>query len=402
MIPSTRVTLKTVLFAATILAVPLLAAAPALAQVTIGISVQTEPPMLPVYSQPPIPEPGYIWTPGFWAWSAPVGYYWVPGTWVLPPMVGMLWTPPYWGWSQGVYVFHEGYWGPHVGFYGGINYGFGYGGTGYDGGRWEGNIFAYNRRANNLGSVRYGNVYERTLTTIGNSHVSYLGGARGARAQPSVGERAAEREHHTTLTQEQTRHVGMAENHPDLAASRNAGRPGIPATSRPAQFEMPGAGRPIVPGPAPRGDTHSVVPGLVTPGHGPAHEAPAQRPAPQPTERAAPPPVQGGPARVMDGRPGGPSPVPAHEAPAQRPAPQPAEHAAPQPAQGGPARVMDGHPGGAGPAPAHEAPAQRPAPQPAERAAPPPSQGGQHQGGPNRAGEHEATGEQGKERRQER
>ena len=26
---------------------------------------------------------------------------------------------------------NAGYWGPHVGFYGGINYGYGYGGVGY-------------------------------------------------------------------------------------------------------------------------------------------------------------------------------------------------------------------------------------------------------------------------------
>ena len=35
----------------------------------------------------------------------------------------------------GAFFWHEGYWGPHVGFYGGINYGFGYWGHGYEGGR---------------------------------------------------------------------------------------------------------------------------------------------------------------------------------------------------------------------------------------------------------------------------
>jgi hypothetical protein len=48
---------------------------------------------LPVYDQPPIPEPGYIWTPGYWAWDDDSGYYWVPGTWVLPPEPALLWTP---------------------------------------------------------------------------------------------------------------------------------------------------------------------------------------------------------------------------------------------------------------------------------------------------------------------
>ncbi len=36
------------------------------------------PPELPVYEQPPIPAPGYVWVPGYWG-IGPVGYYWVPG-----------------------------------------------------------------------------------------------------------------------------------------------------------------------------------------------------------------------------------------------------------------------------------------------------------------------------------
>ena len=64
----------------------------------IGVAVSIAPPVLPVYEQPPIPAPGYIWTPGYWAYG-PYGYYWVPGTWVQPPGVGLLWTPGYWGWG---------------------------------------------------------------------------------------------------------------------------------------------------------------------------------------------------------------------------------------------------------------------------------------------------------------
>jgi hypothetical protein len=102
----------------------------------IVVTVAIAPPELPVYDQPEIPGPGYIWTPGFWAYC-PDGYYWVPGTWVEPPTVGLLWTPGYWGWRHGLYVWHAGYWGPHVGYYGGINYGFGYVGSGYEGGYWR-------------------------------------------------------------------------------------------------------------------------------------------------------------------------------------------------------------------------------------------------------------------------
>src|SRR5262245_8234426 len=97
------------------------------------VSITIAPPALPVYAQPIAPGPSYIWTPGYWAY-APDGYYWVPGTWVLAPFPGALWTPGYWGWSNGFYVWNAGYWGTRVGFYGGINYGYGYTGSGYHGG----------------------------------------------------------------------------------------------------------------------------------------------------------------------------------------------------------------------------------------------------------------------------
>ncbi len=97
------------------------------AQVAIGISVGFAPPEIPVYEQPICPGEGYLWTPGYWAWDDDDGdYYWVPGTWVLAPEPGYLWTPGYWGWGGSAFFFHEGYWGPRIGFYGGINYGFGY------------------------------------------------------------------------------------------------------------------------------------------------------------------------------------------------------------------------------------------------------------------------------------
>ena len=46
-------------------------AVPAQAQVSVGVSITvgSPPPPLPVYDQPPIPAPGYIWVPGHWAWD---------------------------------------------------------------------------------------------------------------------------------------------------------------------------------------------------------------------------------------------------------------------------------------------------------------------------------------------
>jgi WXXGXW repeat (2 copies) len=208
------------------------------AQVAVGISVHIGPPALPVYPQPVCPAPGYIWTPGYWAWG-PVGYYWVPGTWVMAPRPGFLWTPGYWGWAGGAYVWHGGYWGPHVGFYGGINYGFGYGGVGFVGGAWRGGVFAYNSAVTNVNTTVVRNVYvDKTVVnnvTV-NNNVSYNGGTGGVRAEPTQAELAASNEHHIEPTAEQAQHEQMARSNPQLQASNNHGRPPIAATSRPGEF----------------------------------------------------------------------------------------------------------------------------------------------------------------------
>src|SRR5271170_693993 len=143
--------------------------------VSQAVSITAPPPELPVYEQPPIPAPGYIWSPGYWAYG-PVGYFWVPATWVQPPTVGLLWTPGYWGWRGGVYAWNVGYWGPHIGFYGGVNYGFGYGGHGYDGGRWSNGHLYYNRAVVNVGSAHITNVYNKTvINNVTVNRVSYSG-----------------------------------------------------------------------------------------------------------------------------------------------------------------------------------------------------------------------------------
>src|SRR5690242_7673777 len=117
--------------------------APDQAQARVFVSVAIAPPAIPVYAQPVIPGPGHIWTPGYWAWTGE-GYEWVDGAWVLPPYTGALWTPGYWGYGPGGYFWNAGYWGPTVGYYGGINYGFGYFGIGFYGGYWGGGHYYYN------------------------------------------------------------------------------------------------------------------------------------------------------------------------------------------------------------------------------------------------------------------
>jgi hypothetical protein len=173
-------------------------------QIAVGISVHVAPPALPVYVQPPCPTPGYLWTPGYWAYG-PAGYYWVQGVWVAPPRVGLLWTPGYWGFAGGIYGWHAGYWGPHVGFYGGVNYGFGYGGVGFGGGVWQGGVFRYNTAVVNVNTAVIHNTYvDRTVINNNNfnNHASF-NGAGGVRAEPSAQERMAMNEQHFQPTARQ-------------------------------------------------------------------------------------------------------------------------------------------------------------------------------------------------------
>ena len=203
----------------------------------VVISVGFAPPALPVYEQPLCPGDGYIWTPGYWNWDGD-DYYWVPGTWVLAPEVGYLWTPPWWGWENGAYLFHAGWWGPTVGFYGGIDYGFGYFGDGFVGGRWDGGHFFYNRAVANINVVNIHNVYNETVVnrTVIN-HVSYNGGQGGINARASAAQEAAFREHHIGPVAAQTRHMDEARGNKEFRANVNHGRPPVAATARPADFK---------------------------------------------------------------------------------------------------------------------------------------------------------------------
>jgi hypothetical protein len=212
------------------------------AQIAVGISVRIGPPALPVYEQPLCPGAGYIWTPGYWAYDAADGYYWVPGTWVLAPGVGMLWTPGYWGWAGGLYVWHGGYWGPHIGFYGGINYGFGYFGTGFVGGEWRGGVFAYNSAVSHVDVNVIHNTYVNKTVIVNNnvSRTSFNGGTGGTTATATAEERTAENEHHIAPTSAQTQQEHLASQNKAQFASNNHGNPGVAATAHSGSFS--GAG----------------------------------------------------------------------------------------------------------------------------------------------------------------
>src|SRR5262249_9486051 len=129
--------------------------------------------------------------------------------------VGLLWTPPYWAWVNGAYLFNAGYWGPTVGFYGGIAYGFGYPGTGFFGGFWRNNVFVYNTTVNNFGAINIANSFSRPVFTP-NNHVAFNGRLGGSAVDRSA---------------QEARPVAFEERHISALAPTNwpdfAGKPGV-------------------------------------------------------------------------------------------------------------------------------------------------------------------------------
>jgi WXXGXW repeat (2 copies) len=301
-----------------------------MAQVSIGVSVNIAPPELPVYDQPPIPGDGYVWTPGYWAWGADAqDYYWIPGTWVEAPQPEFLWTPGYWAAADGVFLFHEGYWGPHVGFYGGVNYGYGYGGNGYEGGYWQGGHMFYNRAVVNVGTTHITNVYNKTvINNVTVTRVSYNGGSGGVRAQPTAADQAASRDRHIEATSAQHQHEQTARSNPALRASTNHGVPPIAATSHPGNFS---GAKPATAGHA--NETNRTGEGARTEeaNRPPANAAMRANPEPrvsQPRPAAQPvaprarenqPPVREIQPQVRENP--AQAPAPAHENPARAPTP---------------------------------------------------------------------------------
>jgi hypothetical protein len=171
----------------------------------IGISIGTPPPPLPVYEQPVVIGPDYIWTPG------------------------------YWGWNNAAYAWHRGYWGNRIGYYGGINYGFGYFGRGYVGGGWSGGHFRYNTAVTNVNTTIVHNVYVNKTVMVNNNttvtQVSYNGGHGGVVARPTSSELAVGRR--VPMTSIQMQHERISAQDRNQLASVNHNRPHQLAVSRP-------------------------------------------------------------------------------------------------------------------------------------------------------------------------
>ena len=281
-------------FLQTALTTALLASTVAGAELSVSINVA--PPELLLYAQPPLPEAGEIWTPGYWAWNPDYNdYYWVPGTWVMAPAAGLLWTPGYWAFGEGGYFWHDGYWGSQVGFYGGLNYGYGYNGRGYQGGRWDHGAFRYNRSASNLGSTAVEGTYNAPVPqSAGGARTSFNGGRAGSHARPTTAETHVANEHSAGPTAEQQKHQRAAESAPGQRATTSHGQPPVAATPHPSGFAERGveATRPgpvLRPEAAPHGRSEAPVraePHNMAPAPAPPHaEAPARA---QPRQEAPP------------------------------------------------------------------------------------------------------------------
>jgi hypothetical protein len=267
------------------LALGLALAAPLSAWSAVAISVTIAPPPLPLYAQPPIPGDGYIWTPGYWAWDPATGdYIWVPGTWVFPPSVGLFWTPGYWAFFDGGYGWHRGYWGPHVGYYGGINYGYGYFGRGYDGGRWDRGHFRYNTAVNNIPSGRVHDVYRAPVPQRPAHPESFIGGNSHWHGQPTASQRRFEGGQHPDWTREQQEHEHRAMGTPEQRMGSNHGMPPTAATPRPGGFGEPQVER-ARPAPEVRAQPARHVPDMRAQ---PVRPGPAMRPAEAPHMEGGP------------------------------------------------------------------------------------------------------------------
>ena len=254
-----------------------------------GITVSFGPPPIPYYVQPPAPEPNYMWSPGYWAYSPYArGYFWVPGTWVQAPQYGYLWTPGYWAFNGAAYVFSSGYWARQVGWYGDIDYGYGYYGRGYEGGRWHGHEFEYNTAITNVNRNVVHNVYnDRTVANNNWNRVSYNGGRGGVAARPTQNELAVGRGSHMAPTNVQVQHARVASTNRAFASSVNHGRPATAAVARPfTTANRPAPQRMAAPATHAFAPSHQAAPQERA---APQHVAPAPRvAAPQQQHMAAP------------------------------------------------------------------------------------------------------------------
>ena len=119
-----------------------------------------------------------------------------------------------------------------------IDYGFGYTGEGYWGGRWDNGHFFYNRSVNNVENVRITNVYNQTVVVNNRiNNVSFNGGNGGTVARPTPQQETIARERHVEATPVQRQHIEAASKDRALFSKQNHGEPAVAATPRPGVFQ---------------------------------------------------------------------------------------------------------------------------------------------------------------------
>jgi hypothetical protein len=134
----------------------------------------------------------------------------------------------------GRYRFHHGYWARHIGFYGGINYGFGYFGVGYEGGYWNGPHFYYNTVITHVNRDRVRDVYVHNVTVNREpGRVSFNGGRGGLQVRPRPAELSALHEQRYAPMQAQVQVRDQASHNRQQFYSANHGRPAEAVATRP-------------------------------------------------------------------------------------------------------------------------------------------------------------------------
>ena len=179
-----------------------------------------------------------------------------------------------------------------MGFYGGLNYGYGYSGWGYQGGRCEQGGFWYNRAASNVrpGTARhvYGN---RPAIAARLGRVSFNGWSAGVSARATGAERQVQAVSNSGPSAPQMAHERDALVVPAQRFSGPREGPLVAATPQPSAFSAPGvehARRGPVARMNPLGQSRSVGP------HAPAQAQFAGRAMP----RSSGPPAMVRPQRM--------------------------------------------------------------------------------------------------------
>ena len=126
-----------------------------------------------------------------------------------------------------------------MGFYGGINYGFGYTGVGYEGGYWDHGAFRYNTAVNHVNVNIIRNTYDKPIphgATV--NRASFNGGHGGVNAPPTGADEAAAHERHVQATGSQVQHQEEASKDRSHFASVNHGRPAVAETPKAGEFRQ--------------------------------------------------------------------------------------------------------------------------------------------------------------------